>query len=1342
MIPDRYSVSLKNDKIVIRDTLHPESRIKFHTSESNTVKLEAFGGTVEIKLNGKDYSISASKLRATLPELIPKEFVESVITSIQSTKDIGKAISYVKDLSERKEHLKELASTDKNLTPADIAFVIKLCNDLKSNNIISKETIQKDIEEIDEALQHVIPKIIDSSKFVMESPSHNEPAGERHLQLEDIDLSPEEADLALDFICKAVLETKNDISIDKRSDALSLVNKEVITIIKADIQTFIHDNGDKLMTGRKLEDLFKKLENKLDGTTSDDESENIVTFLEDWKESLDETEIEQPKFNRVFSTHDIETILSFTQLNDHVPVHPNSVTFGNFEDMTQMLIKDKLPQSLKSLNNYLEQQPIDSNKLDKSMLFHKNNPEKLQSVLKSTFEQLENKSSYDIDDVDLLLKIAEHSNKNGFSIISTEAVENITGKLKEMVDTFGSQDNSISLLIVFQQFAEFTASNKQPNDFNGMVAEYHHEFCTHLLSQISDLNIKFSENKELAKADISYVMQLNAILESSKDPEMKNLNTALQPAITIAKTYLKNHPQTRSRRTSSNIGASSTAGISTIAQLISKGETAKTANVSVNEVILRPKEGASLKKLEPGTRGAEDEAIIQHLFSFLSPNDALIYSSRLQVADRSRFGIPAETDQQLMRFELSSINISMLKHIEKQLTTEAEDLYDSLAGAAAYATLREQPVYLWDGTKEIKMTYQDLKQNLRENKIDKSSNIRLEGHTDFYTIDEIAGAAEEFSDFLDYNPNINYGALAFVPHLEHEADRKVLEAAAKEEYYREDEDGERVQISFSRVFEGFVSATEEEKNKIFKEDGTPAYTPQLNNTLQNLKWSLDNSLAMVQNPAIVSPARAPADPKVIADVQVKVFAQNMQSLHDLAGSIPLREGIMKRIDPKYQLDLALTAQLQFLDLHSKNLGFVPIPNDNFKKFQDCKISCKIGSSIEDKSFIDLLHMHLKGELPDTAEIFVEDADGDLTIETLKDWGDLKDALEVKWKPVLFDTDMVLSESNNFISYRNMPMIPLRSHLLATEFSDAPFADETVDQLLDTTQDLKAIDWINHSDAPILKRLKNSPDKSRTEMRQEIAQALKPLVERDAFAISPIRNLVTAGGHKNTHYPLSALKKTFANDLSKLDNPEKVSFWTKLDGFITPPMNLTADTPEAAKKRVIIAKQLAPRITWKQRDAYVERMDRRIEYLSNYKHLAKTTGSIPEELGNLDRFLNSKTFPLASTEKQIFLDEFETLKSNPALTPAELADFKSRVLKVTTPSYEKLTKAMYPHLADALKLNRILYGQEKGSKLIGDFGHTLDKSVMGGLSQDPASEAYKLAYNLDQAIKAEPNRGSL
>lgn len=976
---------------------------------------------------------------------------------------------------------------------------------------------------------------------------------------------------------------------------------------------------------------------------------------------------------------------------------------------------------LKNLTNQLEktEDPTKKQEIQNEISDYKDS---LSNSLGDCIERIEEKGAFDTQDIQNILKIATCSNKNDLGLLKRETTnyKDLFEKIGNYVEAHYTSDGIVGLLQVHQQLHSFITANPDTelSDITNSLHIFYDSMTDTVVHQvaayIADTNVDILSKNQLSSKDVSDVQQLHQLLSKSNDARLFPLREQLKPSLEKVESYRKHAVVSQA---AAKVGETLSKAIEAMNTLAESKAQIKPDNAGVNDVYLLEREGITLKGFK-GQRSKEDEKLIQHLFTLQNSLGSHVFSFNITSGDVTRQGVQTKADRGAVNFKQSELaNKKTQKYFINRLTSEEKELWETLIYQSKSYEFLEDTLFEIKGSdgNVTEKTFKQLKNDVEKGISTESSMIREKGNGSYTSLKTFRNKDSDFNAAMNYTPSLKPDQIPFIPRFNNAQVKTAFEELNRQKWSLLI-DGNRKDVTFKKLL-AYHAHGMDLKGLIFDKNGNPADMSKFEKAFQ-AKWTLD-----FPNVLMTNAAGGLSSLKGIQNLEAKLYVPNLILLSEVLSSKPMQQAIFNKLDHDAFFDLVLTGEMQFLDLHHYNLGFAPISNDQFDRFQKCSFGYTVGpKEFLDASFEYMMDAYFKGKITDDTVITVEEG-GVSQKKKLSEMPELQAALNVKWKLVLFDTDLVFSESNELMSLYDQPHIPLRSDVLMSELRNINLPDEVLDRLSNSSErDAATIAWMNRMDAPIYSRLSE-------EKKVSVQNLVKPFLEKKEYTISSERI------KQNVHFPHSQLQAKFVQDMCQLDTPEKEELWVKLGKELQ--MDLSGTAPEDIKKRAVIANQLFPRVSWKQRNAYIERINSRTEYLAGFKQLQETAETPKEELAKLKLFLETKSTPVNSHERTLFLDQLKLMEASLSIDEEKLEYIKSFILTKTQPTYEKLLMAMYPHLADALALSEELYGRDQAGKYIGWHEKPLSDQVYEGLAKDPSSDAYKFAKILDDVLNNKP-----
>lgn len=428
----------------------------------------------------------------------------------------------------------------------------------------------------------------------------------------------------------------------------------------------------------------------------------------------------------------------------------------------------------------------------------------------------------------------------------------------------------------------------------------------------------------------------------------------------------------------------------------------------------------------------------------------------------------------------------------------------------------------------------------------------------------------------------------------------------------------------------------------------------------------------------------------LGEFEAQPFMENLVLLgsfiDDPTGSRK-RDEILNKMTPRSESVAAMTLVTQLLDFHENNTGFQLTKNGQY-------------------------------------ELRVFDTDRSMAESN---------ELQIK-KVSLYKDGKPVSDKEDETEY----LIPLRSSLLSSKWKDKPLRESTVQHLLKVSEKSAQVsDWVRKKDAPIYRRLSK-------ETAESVEKKLTPLLE--GYSLSSFRA-------KNPDFTFSDLQQDFVNDMSDKKFEENKSIWEEIEkdllskksplikaGDLTiAPTDHTVDkekVKKAIEMRAKIAQQLFPRMTIAQHQALTQRTDRINTYLTQQKELMTSTLKGRELLDKIQHFIDQNSSLFNANQKSLFLKEIETITETAPDFEDRIEELRKDICNETQPTYFNLAKTMYPLLANAYELNRLITkSSDIAGAWIGHYQTPLGDSIkLAKQSSDPIQQ--ELAKALEEQIASE------
>ena len=439
--------------------------------------------------------------------------------------------------------------------------------------------------------------------------------------------------------------------------------------------------------------------------------------------------------------------------------------------------------------------------------------------------------------------------------------------------------------------------------------------------------------------------------------------------------------------------------------------------------------------------------------------------------------------------------------------------------------------------------------------------------------------------------------------------------------------------------------------------------------------------------------------ETIDTAEVKPFIKGMQLFLGLDYTGETMEEGLNTLQQEDEWAACLTLIFQFIDLHFSNVGFVLQKNASTKEFKNYLFDIP---SLDKKALFlsDVAGLYLDGEITDTTELSfydpkTEERDVELNRENMrslqyrvnektplervakqiKDIPRLAAALQSPWQMVLFDCDNVLGESNDLMSFfsdnKSCHQIPLRNHLLSTEWAKKKLSEKTIQQLAQFDAiEPELFSWIDHNDSPLHLQLSKNE-------KQELHEIVQGILKDEQLTLTKLRKDKESTNYSHTH-----LYAPFEKAL--VDDSKYPALWEALYRMLP---HLEMKTEDDRKK---IAKALYPRLSTRQRKALSSRIQA-IKAFFQYYHklqassISRSISSFNERKELLHKIIEDAISPFSAVEREEFscalliIHDMETLGA-----------LEEKLLAAMTPSLITLTKVQYPLVSDVITLYEATY----------------------------------------------------
>lgn len=890
------------------------------------------------------------------------------------------------------------------------------------------------------------------------------------------------------------------------------------------------------------------------------------------------------------------------------------------------------------------------------------------------------------------------------------------------------------------------------------------------LEEVDDQDLALLLNIKAQAADyLDLLDSIDTILNLSTGvvrDNLNNLQNKLNPLLKDVKNNLKTSEHRFSAMAAKEQSIAATQATRALESLEKSKEALEptSADVGVQPIYLLPEEGVVFKK--PSARAREEDNLIHGAMNIKS-QEALVPMKVSKRPKPYQYGFTSSQRADLERgYVMNEIDKALQAKIVAQLSPG-----DLRVWNAQYSKFSFSAPVLPQASYSIKLNADEDWQIISFQKLQSLYfQEKIEGNTLIKTIDADDAQAKSMEEWLIEKPNFfkKIGLPLkmedkilfphFVPNLADPANRSAFEKCEQFKwFYLDRATGNEKTFTFKQLHELVLKNQIDLRNvapvERTKGDGSVIDPPTLDELNKALKvpWKL------------ITPELITKKGQLLGSIQAKPFIKDM-ILMKKAKEQTYFNKMMEHLTPDAEFNAVLTGELQFLDMHANNLGISPIPNAEYDKFKN--VTFRLGRNPNDHTFFQLIKLFLSDKINDDTIIIYQDRGVEIS-QPLRNLDELKRALNISFKFSIFDTDLSMGEDNELEQISSSGVlghhIPLRSCLLGTPFQNRPLSKECIERLMQSEEsDLRLQEWLQRSDAPILKRLPQ-------EIRLELQEKLLPIQE--VFTLSITRKF-KAGN-------LEEINAIFSEEIVQIDkyqeiwqllemrtilpgdtleivakrNHTTVEKLTRLNPSLTDPPTtgdrirvtdeLSSDTPEALEKRKQIAPQLFPRATIRQQNALKERQTRRTTYLNNYNALNKEFNNFDELRVQLENFLKAGAVtPLHSLRIEEFAKTIQDIRAEalPLKDKLDLLnELRRMMLEEIQPTYFNLMKVMYPLLADSYELDRLAYNSdEMAGANVGYFGRSLEQAIefSNRLPRDPKRD--KLALILANKITAKIN----
>jgi LysM repeat protein len=455
-------------------------------------------------------------------------------------------------------------------------------------------------------------------------------------------------------------------------------------------------------------------------------------------------------------------------------------------------------------------------------------------------------------------------------------------------------------------------------------------------------------------------------------------------------------------------GKAAQAGLQALKNLTEKKSVVQNSGVSQQEVFLIPAEGVVYKR--SSEKAKEEEHLVNELFG-LTSKQAVVGTFDIQSTETVKFGLQVSEETRARGFTPESLSGSpelkariteKLSGVDRKVLLKQESTPQQEDRAKeGYEFFQKVDFQLEVPGEEPKtVSFRELQRLNLAHQL--PPDARITSPTgESSTIHDLLVDDVAFASALHYFPMIHGSArtLYLCPKLNNPEEKAAYEQCEKFKWSYTNEEGDKVQTDFKTAHSLILQGQPLhglEAVTVTSSDVAPTVDDLM--IALNVQWKVVTPELMQIEGESVAP---------LTGVQAKPFISEMLLMKDL--DAPIREAILERLTPDAEFNAILTGEFQLLDLHGGNLGVAPEPNEAYERFKNIKFTTP-GLGEGEKNFNKLISEYLEGKiLPETV---IEFNEGDELIQLpLQDLPDLQNALDVRWKFVIFDTDMSMTENN-------------------------------------------------------------------------------------------------------------------------------------------------------------------------------------------------------------------------------------------------------------------------------------------------------------------------------------------
>lgn len=862
------------------------------------------------------------------------------------------------------------------------------------------------------------------------------------------------------------------------------------------------------------------------------------------------------------------------------------------------------------------------------------------------------------------------------------------------------------------------------------------------------------------ESDFRFILENKNTPPSFLSPFQEFYSNRILPLTEEAKTFLRKRPAARAAAAAASGGQAALAAISAIANFSTEFVGLQSNTGSVQMVDVKPKMGVVFK--ENKLRAKEESGLVSNLLALMTKGGVLgsFNSTTLSLLSQN------ENEQLKNRYELvekltnenkpdSVSEIEWAEH-KKILADETKYLEHRMKGSRRELDIRQidltSPIFsamVSNLSKNEKHAFNAMiKLEKKFNRLSNSEwtiinkatgqiykmifeevkQLYLVSTDDTYEIKDIFAKepiplrkCKEILDALKHDRNKASLSIKFTPDLSDPENLAAYELCEKSQWKLKISEEKEELVDFKTLHQAYLKNPGINYTCMPPNGKSAPSVDDIEKSL-NVDWKIAPSSQFYR---ITENGPAP-----LYNLEVKPFVQ-MDLIGRVLGNPQLVKAINQRltVDSKYKA--ILMGIIQCYDLHSQNIGLVPVPNLAFEHFSKTSFEINLSGTIVVNTLPELQKNYLAGNITDSTVLHYME-NGQLVEKTVGEIEGLKAALETDWEFVFFDLDLAIGESRYLITNEGKHLIPIRSAILENaDLRDSRLPNEIIEALQNPDWKTSVSNWMENSDSPIYRRMS-------LKTKKEVSEKLTPIIEQ-------FSNLYQSGS-KKSH---KKLRQLFANAISDPHNPlweseELSSLWQTIASDISKDrfnIDLISNNQKATDNRMKIASQLFPRLTTLEKKSFDERTAALNKYISYFKQLETTNAEGKDLSMGLERYMKLSFNPFSTIERNSVIKKIIEANNDTEI----LNGIKNAIYRKSYPTYFNVMKSMYPLLADLYQLNQSL-GESilptyKGNperlagQLIGDYRLPIEETcrLVKIKYPDPENSLNTLASEIEKKI---------